>query len=155
MSQQQWAFEPTGSVGGGVGGRSTDGSQHSIANATATAAATRAAGTTTATDGGTSNFSIISLAQNLCLSVGGDQEVYAALLSTGCATAVLFNSGPNTATVTVSTADLAAGVSYQPGRAESSVRDLWLHQDVGNTTGGVYSASVPSHAVVHVNICPQ
>jgi alpha-galactosidase len=40
-----------------------------------------------------------------------------------------------------------------PGSTSASVRDLWLHKDLGKLTGK-FSATVPSHGVVMVTLKP-
>ena len=108
----------------------------------------------------------------LCLSLAGDLEVYAGPLSPppGASgrhafTAVLFNRSPSAANITLSFQDLAAvdaraGLSAGGGESHRGasvstyrVRDLWQHLDKG-TYAGAYTALVPSHAVVHVNLEP-
>ncbi|MBN2716567.1 MAG: glycoside hydrolase family 27 protein [Deltaproteobacteria bacterium] len=77
----------------------------------------------------------------------GAQEVWMKPLCTmdGPEKAVaLFNRSKNNADITVSFRDI--GIN-----GNATVRDLWLHQDMGEFNGS-YSASVPGHGVVMLKI---
>ena len=111
----------------------------------------------------------------ICLSLAGDLEVFAGPLSPpqtlpGASgrhafTAILFNRSPSEANITLSFEDLPAvderaGLNAGGGESHRNasvstyrVRDLWQHLDKGTFTGA-YTALVPSHAVVHVNLEP-
>ena len=58
------------------------------------------------------NFSVISLQQNLCLTIAGDLEVYGSMLSTGCANVVLLNRSPKTENITVFMKDLVNDIGF-------------------------------------------
>eukprot|EP00613_Pedinella_sp_CCMP2098_P007063 CAMPEP_0171608312 /NCGR_PEP_ID=MMETSP0990-20121206/8842_1 /TAXON_ID=483369 /ORGANISM="non described non described, Strain CCMP2098" /LENGTH=220 /DNA_ID=CAMNT_0012171433 /DNA_START=851 /DNA_END=1512 /DNA_ORIENTATION=+ len=119
-------------------------------------------------------YTIASAHNGLCLTVAGGLQVFAAPLQQALgsgnprATAVLLNRSPTTQTVsgtfsrlsaTVAAVVMAAaatkhakdGKGAEAGAAVVSVRDLWLHQDLGDFGGSVFEVPVESHAVVHVN----
>jgi alpha-galactosidase len=78
----------------------------------------------------------------------GDLEVWAKSLAEGGRAVILFNRGAAQAELSVAWEELG-----YPGHLPAKVRDLWAHQDVG-TFRGSYSATVPPHAVVMVEILP-
>jgi len=78
----------------------------------------------------------------------GDLEVWAKWLADGGRAVILFNRGEAEAELRVTWED----VGY-PAHLQAKVRDLWAHKDVG-TFSGSYSAQVPSHTVVMVEILP-
>jgi alpha-galactosidase len=79
---------------------------------------------------------------------GGDSEVWAKQLKDGSRAAVLLNRGSGEQEISVRWEDLG-----YPGSTSASVRDLWLHKDLGKLTGK-FSATVPSHGVVMVTLKP-
>ena len=84
--------------------------------------------------------------QGTRLRVEGHSEVWMRPLSDGSRAVVLFNRGKSAATVRVRWADI--------GRKPSDalpVRDLWKHENLGNSKGG-YSALVPAHGVVMIRV---
>src|SRR3984893_18489707 len=70
---------------------------------------------------------------------GGNSEVWAKQLKDGSRAAVLLNRGSGEQEISVRWEDLG-----YPGSTSASVRDLWLHKDLGKLTGK-FSATVPSH----------
>jgi hypothetical protein len=120
-------------------------------------------------------YVITSAHNGLCLTIAGDLQVFAAPLLQASsssssqkegggsgeggggsrATVVLFNRSPTQQPMAVRFADLATTFgdlfAYSDGDGVS-VRDLWLHQDLGVFSGGVFETTVESHAVVHVNL---
>ena len=78
----------------------------------------------------------------------GDSEVWAKQLKDGSRAAVLLNRGSGEQEISVRWEDLG-----YPGSISASVRDLWLHKDLGKLTGK-FSATVPSHGVVMVTLKP-
>jgi len=74
-------------------------------------------------------------------------EVWAAPMADGSTVILLLNRSPNTELIT---ADFrVAGV----GGEIAQVRNLWTHQDIGQSQGS-FSAEVPSHDVVVVRVTP-
>lgn len=120
-------------------------------------------------------YVITSAHNGLCLTIAGDLQVFAAPLLQASsssssqkegggsgeggggsrATVVLFNRSPTQQPMAVRFADLTTTFgdlfAYSDGDGVS-VRDLWLHQDLGVFSGGVFETTVESHAVVHVNL---
>jgi alpha-galactosidase len=78
----------------------------------------------------------------------GDLEVWARSLEGGNRAAVLLNRGMSEKTITVQWGDL----DY-PNRMTASVRDLWLHRDLGQFQDS-FSAQVPPHSVVMISVKP-
>jgi len=88
----------------------------------------------------------------LCLQLDkggpGAHEVWKGQLESNAMAVILFNRDQTTASITA-TWDML-GLSPT---ATYSVRDLWLHQDMGKFTGS-YSATVNYHGVVMVKLTP-
>lgn len=83
--------------------------------------------------------------QTLCLSLAQDLEVYSGP-TLDAHTVLLFNRSPRPSRMSVRWSDLGLrGGAY-------AVRDLWKHQELGRFTDS-FEAEVPSHGVVHVNVC--
>jgi alpha-galactosidase len=82
------------------------------------------------------------------VSKNGDLEVWARQMKDGGRAVVLFNRGSAERDITVNWGDLG-----YPDHLSAAVRDLWLKQDVGRSTGKL-TASVPSHGVVMVTVKP-
>ena len=78
----------------------------------------------------------------------GDREVWAKELKDGSRAVILFNRGSAAQEITATWEQIG-----YPAHLAATVRDLWLHQEVGKTTGK-FTATVPSHAVVMVTIKP-
>jgi alpha-galactosidase len=78
----------------------------------------------------------------------GDLEVYARPLADGGRAVVLFNRGASEKPITVKWEQIG-----YPAHLAASVRDLWQHKDLGNSTGQ-FTATVASHGVVMVRIRP-
>ncbi len=78
----------------------------------------------------------------------GDLEVWARPLADGSRAVVLLNRSSAEAPITVRWEDL----NY-PAKFSAAVRDLWLHKDLGQSTG-TFTAPVASHGVVMVIIKP-
>jgi alpha-galactosidase len=78
----------------------------------------------------------------------GDLEVWARPLEGGNRAAVLLNRGRSEKTITVKWGDL----DY-PNHMTASVRDLWLHKDLGQFKDS-FSAQVPPHSVVMISVKP-
>jgi alpha-galactosidase len=79
----------------------------------------------------------------------GPREVWMKPLADGSRAVILFNRGSEPSTV--SAAWEAIGV-FPGGKA--SVRDLWLHADLGSFEGG-FQAKVEPHGVAMVRVSPQ
>ena len=81
----------------------------------------------------------------------GSREVWAGPLSSPSKSyaVILLNRGDSTTNVTANWTDFGLDAS-----TKASVRDLWLHQDLGVKTGSI-TASVPSHGVAFYRITPQ
>ena len=76
---------------------------------------------------------------------GTNSEVWAKnLTGTNTRAVALFNRGTANASITVKWSDIGLEGSHK-------VRDLWKHQDLG-AVSGEYSAEVPSHGVVMINV---
>eukprot|EP00026_Physarum_polycephalum_P007276 Phypoly_transcript_07334.p1 GENE.Phypoly_transcript_07334~~Phypoly_transcript_07334.p1 ORF type:complete len:529 (-),score=81.06 Phypoly_transcript_07334:65-1420(-) len=86
-----------------------------------------------------------------CMSVGGtgDLEVYAGPLADKSVVVVLLNRALVSASITAQWSDIGL-----PANTKATVRDLWLHQNVGTFTNS-YTATVASHGVVMVKITPM
>jgi alpha-galactosidase len=78
----------------------------------------------------------------------GDQEIWARPLSDGSRALILFNRGAAEAEIAVSWTQLG-----YPDHLSASVRDLWMHKDLGKFTGS-FSSKVTSHGVVMVKVLP-
>jgi len=78
----------------------------------------------------------------------GDVEVWAKQLADGSRAVVLLNRGGRERQISANWEDLG-----YPSQVSASVRDLWLHQDLGKFAGK-FSASVASHGVVLVTVRP-
>jgi alpha-galactosidase len=78
----------------------------------------------------------------------GDLEIWAKKMQDGSRAVVLFNRGNVEREITVNWKNLG-----YPDHLNAAVRDLWLKQDVGKSTGKL-TASVPSHGVVMVTVTP-
>jgi len=78
----------------------------------------------------------------------GDLEVWAKQMKDGSRAVVLLNRGESEQEITANWEDLG-----YPRAISASVRDLWQHKDLGKATGK-FSARVPAHGVVAVNVKP-
>src|SRR4051812_33704016 len=78
----------------------------------------------------------------------GDLEIWSKQLKDGSRAALLLNRSGSEQEISVAWEDLRYPVGLTAG-----VRDLWLHKDLGKFTGK-FSAPVPSHGVVMVNVRP-
>ncbi|HLV85847.1 MAG TPA: alpha-galactosidase [Candidatus Sulfotelmatobacter sp.] len=78
--------------------------------------------------------------------VEGHTEAWMRLLSDGSRAVVLFNRGKSSATVRVRWTDIGQQISDA-----LPVRDLWKHENMGNSKAG-YSATVPAHGVVMIRV---
>jgi len=78
----------------------------------------------------------------------GDLEVWARQLKDGSRAVILLNRGSAGAEVSANWEDLG-----YPNGLSASVRDLWLHRDLGNFTAK-FSGQVASHDVVMVTVKP-
>jgi alpha-galactosidase len=78
----------------------------------------------------------------------GDLEVWAKQLKDGSRAVILLNRGGSEQQISANWEDLG-----YPDSVSASVRDLWLHKDMGKFTGK-FSASVASHGVVMVTVKP-
>ena len=78
----------------------------------------------------------------------GDLDVWAKQLKDGSRAVILLNRGSGEQQITVNWEDIG-----YPGSISATVRDLWLHKDLGKFTGK-FSAAVPSHGVVMVTVKP-
>ena len=78
----------------------------------------------------------------------GDLEVYSRQLADGSRAVVLFNRGKDDREITVKWEDIG-----YPAHLSAAVRDLWLHKDLGASTGK-FTAKVASHGVVVVKVKP-
>jgi alpha-galactosidase len=76
----------------------------------------------------------------------GDLEVWSKELADGSRAVVLFNRSDREADVSFSWAEIG-----YPEYLSLKVRDLWQHEDLG-TRDGSFSARVPSHGVVMVQV---
>ena len=96
---------------------------------------------------------IVSAHTGQCLALAGALlDRYAGPLSGGRATVVLFNRSPHPAAMSVSVDDVRSAVpGFAVGAAGVSATDLWTGA-VSALSGGTFSATVPSHSVVHVNL---
>ena len=88
-------------------------------------------------------------AQGRKVNVTGDYEVWSAPLSDGAFAVILLNRGDTAVSMTAWWEDLPLDTNVT-----ATVRDLWLHQDVGVVKGSV-TADVASHGVVMYRIIPQ
>jgi alpha-galactosidase len=79
------------------------------------------------------------------LSRSDDQEVWVRQLTGGALAVALFNRSADSATMTVTWADLALK------KTPRHVRDLWTHSDI-KAHGSNYSATVPGHGVVMLRV---
>jgi alpha-galactosidase len=78
----------------------------------------------------------------------GDLEVWAKQLKDGSRAVILLNRGATEQQISANWEDLG-----YPSGVSASVRDLWLHKDLGKFTGK-FSAPVASHGVVMVAVKP-
>jgi alpha-galactosidase len=78
----------------------------------------------------------------------GDLEVWAKEMRDGSRTVILFNSSATQQEITASWVDIG-----YPAQVSASVRDLWMHKDLGKFTGK-FSATVESHGVVMITVRP-
>jgi alpha-galactosidase len=78
----------------------------------------------------------------------GDTEVWAKQLKDGSRAVVLLNRGSAEQEISASWEDLG-----YPSAISASVRDLWLHKDLGKFAGK-FSAPVVSHGVVMITVKP-
>jgi alpha-galactosidase len=78
----------------------------------------------------------------------GDLEVWAKQLKDGSRAVILLNRGSAAAEVSANWEDLG-----YPNGVSASVRDLWLHRDLGKFTAK-FSGQVASHDVVMVTVKP-
>jgi alpha-galactosidase len=78
----------------------------------------------------------------------GDTEVWSRPLADGGRAVALLNRGPAETRISVSWTDIG-----YPEHLSASVRDLWLHKDLGASKGS-FSAAAPSHGVVIVRVEP-
>ena len=78
----------------------------------------------------------------------GDLEVWAKQQKDGSRAVILLNRGSAEQEMSFSWQDIG-----YPDNLSASVRDLWLHKDLGKMTGK-YSTKVVSHGVVMVTVKP-
>jgi alpha-galactosidase len=78
----------------------------------------------------------------------GDLEVWAKEMKDGSRAVILFNRSAMQQEITAGWADIG-----YPEHVSASVRDLWLHKDLGKFTGK-FSAEVGSHGVVMIAVKP-
>ena len=78
----------------------------------------------------------------------GDLEVWVKQLKDGSRAVILLNRGGSEQQISANWEDLG-----YPGGVSASVRDLWLHKELGKFTGK-FSATVASHGVVMVTVRP-
>jgi alpha-galactosidase len=86
--------------------------------------------------------------QGMRVSKNGDLEVWSKQLQDGSRAVVLFNRGSGEQEITADWEMLG-----YPAHLNASVRDLWLHKDLGKLTGK-FSAKVAAHGVVMVTVKP-
>ena len=79
----------------------------------------------------------------------GDLEVWSKQLHDGSRAVALLNRGPSEAEIGFHWTDIG-----YPEHLSASLRDLWLHKNLG-TAKGSFSAKVASYAVVMVTVKPQ
>ena len=87
-------------------------------------------------------------AQGRKVNTTGDYEVWSAPLSDGAFAVILLNRGDTAVSMTAWWEDLPLDPNVT-----ATVRDLWLHQDVGVVKGSV-TAGVAGHGVVMYRITP-
>jgi len=75
-------------------------------------------------------------------------EVWAKEMRDGSRTVILFNRSATQQEITASWVDIG-----YPAQVSASVRDLWMHKDLGKFTGK-FSATVESHGVVMITVRP-
>ncbi len=96
-----------------------------------------------ATDG-----TLRSKANNECLMIQPELEVWSAPLTGGSQAVVLLNRGDNdNEQITVTWNDIGFPVDHP-----ASIRDLWARKDLGIFTGSYTSSNIASHAVMMLNI---
>jgi alpha-galactosidase len=78
----------------------------------------------------------------------GDLEVWSKTLSDGSRAVILLNRSAALADIQFSWVDIG-----YPEHLTANVRDLWLHKDLGKSSGN-FSAKIDSHSVVMVKIQP-
>jgi alpha-galactosidase len=83
-------------------------------------------------------------AQGTRVKKSGDREIWAKPLADGGYAVGLFNRGPADARMVLGSSDLGI-------KTMSTVRDLWAHEDRGETID-TYSADVPAHGVVLLRV---
>jgi alpha-galactosidase len=81
------------------------------------------------------------------VSKDGDLEVWARPLKGGAFAVGLFNRGASPAKVTARWSDVGL-------HGSASVRDLWKHESLGDSTEA-FSSDVPSHGVTLVKVQPS
>jgi alpha-galactosidase len=79
----------------------------------------------------------------------GDLEVWSKQLNDGSRAVALLNRGPSEAEIGFHWTDIG-----YPEHLSASLRDLWLHKDLGSASGS-FSAKVASHGVVMVTVKPR
>jgi len=78
----------------------------------------------------------------------GDADVWAKQLKDGSRAVVLLNRGSSELNMAVTWEEIG-----YPDHLSASVRDLWLHKDLGKFTGKI-GATIPSHGVVMLTVKP-
>lgn len=91
-------------------------------------------------------FTLRSARNQQCVAAVGPLEVFAGPLADGSLAVALFNRLGSSANITANWSD----IGLQP-TDRATVRDLWLHQDLG-TFQTAFSAIVPSHGIVALKI---
>jgi len=76
-------------------------------------------------------------------------DVWAGPLSDGSIAVVLLNRGNTTADITVHWSDIGLSAS-----TKAVVRDLWLHQNIGQFTGSYTAKAIRTHASITLSITP-
>ena len=100
------------------------------------------------------NKEVIAVNQDLLGKQGvkikddGDLEVWVKNLADGSRAVVLFNRGESSANMSVNWTEIG-----YPEYLKAKVRNLWKKEDLGKYKGS-FSADVPSHGVVMINILP-
>jgi alpha-galactosidase len=79
----------------------------------------------------------------------GDLEIWAKQLKDGSRAVALLNRGASEAAIQFRWTDIG-----YPGHLSSSLRDLWLHKDLGSVKGS-FSAKIASHAVMMLTVKPE
>ena len=82
------------------------------------------------------------------LAVKLELEIWAGPLSGGSQAVVLLNRGENNnEQITVNWNDIGFPMDHP-----ATVRDLWMHKDIGIFTGNFTSPNIESHAAIMLNI---